>query len=317
MPRSTANFISYDLRPTKQCERRILLDILKIAGDAGLEIPNYRYVGMGANRFYDFLLVHKYLAVKKMISLEHDPNMYERARFNNPYHFIEVLNTNTTSFLSNDEFNCQSICWFDYDGGIGPHIIRDILALGTKLKLGDFAFVTTFGGPGRALDKLNASNRMQWFQDALGDFSGEVLIEDVETANFPIAVHKVLYAAFKNAFSARSDGIFVPLLQVEYADSKTMVTVGGALLEREKVRSIKAKVKNALPFLPLNTPCLYEIKTLHLTEKERVLFDRAVTSPKRRRREKIQLKKLGFKMAEVEAYEDLLRYLPRYVETMV
>lgn len=272
---------------------------------------------MGANRFYDFMLVHKYLALKKMTSLEHDPKMYERARFNNPYHFIEVLNTNTESFLSNDSFDCQSICWFDYDGGIGPHIARDISALGTKLKVGDFAFVTTYGGPGGALEKQNAAARLQWFQDILKDLAGEVTIEDVETSNFPKAVHKVLYAAFKNAFSARAEGVFIPLLQVEYTDSLPMVTVGGALLENAHARTIKTKIKSGLPFLPLNVPSLYEIKSLHLTEKERVLFDRAATSPKRRRQEKNQLKKLGFKASEFDAYEDLLRYLPRYVETMV
>ena len=82
MARSTASFISYDLRPSKQSERRILLDVLKIAGDCGLPISDYRYVGMGANRFYDFLLIHRYIGIRNMVSLEHDPIMYKRSIFN-------------------------------------------------------------------------------------------------------------------------------------------------------------------------------------------------------------------------------------------
>ncbi len=64
MTRSTARFISYDLRPAKQSERTILLDLLRLTSDSGLNITGYRYVGMGANRFYDFLLMHKYLGLK-------------------------------------------------------------------------------------------------------------------------------------------------------------------------------------------------------------------------------------------------------------
>src|SRR4051794_25050618 len=89
-PRSTARFIPYDLRPAKQSERKILVDLLKTGGDIGLPIGDYRYVGMGANRFYDFLMLHKHLGICSMVSLEHDPKMFKRAAFNVPYNFIDV-----------------------------------------------------------------------------------------------------------------------------------------------------------------------------------------------------------------------------------
>ena len=115
MSRSTANFISYDLRPAKQSERRMLLDLMQVAGDCGFPITDYRYVGMGANRFYDFLLIHKYLGVNKMISLEHDPIMYGRAMFNCPYSFIDVRKKSIAEFISGDSFSDKSLLWFDYD----------------------------------------------------------------------------------------------------------------------------------------------------------------------------------------------------------
>ena len=82
---STARYVSYDLRPAKQCERKMMLDSFSAAMEAGFAIPDYRYVGMGGNRFYDFILIHKYLGIDKMVSLEHDEKMLTRARYNCPY----------------------------------------------------------------------------------------------------------------------------------------------------------------------------------------------------------------------------------------
>lgn len=317
MSRSTASFISYDLRPAKQSERRILLDILKIAGDCGLPITEYRYVGMGANRFYDFLLIHKYLGITSMVSLEHDPIMFKRAVFNCPYSFVDVQEKTAADFIAADQFNIPSILWLDYDGGIGTRIVRDIASLSTKLKVGDFCFVTVFGGPPRALDRENSQARLVWFQDQLGDIALDVSLTDLERATFPNAVHKVLMAAFRNAFSVRRDGKFVPFLQITYADSLPMITVGGGLLADGQALSLKRRIKGVLPFLSTEQASLYEIKSLHLTERERVLFDKAATRPTKRSSERNQLKKLGFRDAEIAAYKDLIRYLPRYVETIV
>lgn len=316
-PRSTARFISYDLRPAKQSERRILLDLLKIAGDSGLPITEYRYVGMGANRFYDFLLIHKYLGITNMVSLEHDPVMYKRAVFNCPYNFIDVQEKKAADFIAADTFSVPSILWLDYDGGINPCLIHDIASLSTKLKAGDFCFVTVYGGPPRALEKENDQERLAWFQEQLGDVAAEVSLADVEKACFPSAVHKVLIAAFHNAFSIRREGKFVPFMQVEYADSKPMITVGGGLLAEGQAVGIKRRINEALPFLKTEGTRRYEIKSLHLTERERGLFDRATTRPTKRSSERNQLIKLGFKDPEILAYKDLIRYLPRYVETIV
>ncbi len=183
MPRSTAGFISYDLRPSKQSERRILLDVLKIAGDCGLPIREYRYVGMGANRFYDFLLIHKYLGLNNMVSLEHDPAMYRRALLNKPYNFIDVQNRNAAAFIEADDFIEPCVLWLDYDGGIGPHVVRDISSAALKLKVGDFCFVTVYGGPPKLLEPMSDPERLAWLQDNLGDVAGDIQLADVQNAD--------------------------------------------------------------------------------------------------------------------------------------
>lgn len=316
-PRSTARFISYDLRPAKQSERGILVDILKLGGDCGLPIRSYRYVGMGANRFYDFLLLHKYLGLKDMVSLEHDPEMYKRAVFNAPYRFIDVRNETISNFLAGNFTEKPEVFWLDYDGGIGPDIVADVSSMSTRLKVGDFCFITVSGAPPRSMDNLNDEERLAAIQDSLRDVAGTVRIEDVERSSFPTAVHKILIAAFKNAFAPRRDGNFVPLLQVEYADSFPMVTVGGGFFAEGTAATYRRKIADSLPFLAETKEDLYEIRSLHLTERERALFDRAITSTRKRTTEHNQLKALGFKDSELKAYNELIRYLPRYVETIV
>ena len=72
MKASTANFIAYNLRPAKQTERRLLLDFLSCAREEGIANSEYRYVGMGGMMFYDFHLIHRFLGISQMISLERD-----------------------------------------------------------------------------------------------------------------------------------------------------------------------------------------------------------------------------------------------------
>jgi hypothetical protein len=293
------------------------MDLLKLASTCGLPISDYRYVGMGANRFYDFLLIHKYLSISKMVSLEHDPSMYARAVYNCPYKFIEVRNQTSAVFLGGPADPNPTAFWFDYDGGIGPAILQDIATFGTKLKVGDFAFVTVYGGAPGVIDRRNDAERLAWLQDELGALANGVQLADVSRSTFPDAVHKILVAAFKNAFSPRRDGQFFLFLQVEYADSLPMITVGGAFLTQGQTVALKDKISEAMPFLMKKEPVFYEIRSLHLTERERALFDRATTHHSKRSRERNEIKKLGFRDAELSAYRDLLRYFPRYVETIV
>lgn len=317
MPRSTASFVSYDLRPAKQSERRILIDVLKIGGDCGLPIKDYRYVGMGANRFYDFLLVHKYIGIQNMVSLEHDATMFKRANFNLPFRFISVLQQTAAQFLVADQNDTPTVFWFDYDGGVGGHILRDVASLVGKLKVGDYCFVTVSGGPPRHLDREGAEARLVWIKDNLGELAGDVTVDDVQNATFSSCVYKLLVNAMKSAASVRRDGIFMFLLQVLYNDSQPMVTIGGAFLTEGQAAMYKSRLNSSLAFLSTIPGIVYSIRTFNLTERERVAFDLAATSTKARSSEANQLKTLGFKQDDIKAYKDLVRYLPRYVETIV
>lgn len=317
MARSTGKFISYDIRPAKQSERRILIDILRSAGDAGLPINQYRYVGMGANRFYDFLLVHRYLGISNMVSLEHDHRFFARAAYNVPYNFIEVLNLTAGAFCATDSATNSTIYWLDYDGGISSSMVSDISAYAMKLKLGDFFFVTVGGMSPRPVERLSGEQRVAWLQDNIGPAAGHVSIDDVQDSCFENAVYKILKTSFQNAFAPRRDGRFEFYLEVSYSDSMMMVTVGGAFLHPAQSAALWAKLTVSMPFLHRRKDSLYHIQSFHITEKERALLDKAVTASGKKRAEQNLLKQLGFKKDEIDSYRELLRFLPRYVESIV
>ena len=312
-PQSSARFVSYDLRPAKQTERRILLDLVALGRACGLELSGYRYVGMGANRFYDFLLLHRYLGIHNMVSLEHDPDMVERARFNAPYGFIEVREQNTADFIQHDEFDGRSIYWFDYDGAISREVIDDIYYLGTDVSPGDFIFVTVSGEPPRVVRKKSITQRVDWYTETFGDVANRIQREDCEDSTFRQSVHKLLYATFRHAFASAADVFSMPL-QIFYRDTTRMVTVGGCYLQAAESEEFRRSCQQELPFLDVEGDAPYSIPHLSLSERERQVFDLAATG---RSEAFNQLRSMGFDDLDVERHRELIRYIPRYVETIV
>ncbi len=250
-----------------------------------------------------------------MTSLERDPKIHRRADFNRPYEFIRVEQSTVAEFLASDSDKTPTIYWFDYDDGLSEEITADIMSLGTRLTVGGFAFVTVCANPPGVLANRNKEERLEHFQQSFGDFSVGLTADDMENSQFPNTVHRILITAFKNAFAARPDGEFEPLFQVQYKDTSPMITVGGCLCHKKESKIIMSRMKRDLPFLLNSQP--YKIKNLNLTERERTLFDMAVTIRRSNSHQANFLRLLGFKPNDFEAYRDLIRFLPRYHESII
>ena len=315
-PQSSAKVVSYDLRPAKQSERKMMIDSFLTAMEAGFAVPAYRYVGMGGNRFYDFLMMHKYLGIDRMVSLEHDPKMVPRADFNRPFHFISVYKQRVHDFLLQDRNGGNTIYWLDYDGAIDVKITEDITSLSTKAVLGDFVIVTSSGQAPRRLLRASSRNRIRDLKDVFKQLAGSVTMKDVEDATFPFATLKILKAAFNRGFGARRDGVFRPFFRVRYADSTEMVSYGGVFDAPNRCDRFLKLLGQRMPFLDPIGEQAYQIGRFDLTDKERRLFDLAVTNPPNSS-EVRHLRRLGFPQAQIERYGELLRYHPRYVETLI
>lgn len=280
-----------------------------------MSIADTRYVGMGGTTFYDFHLMHRFLGVNRMVSLERDPNLQRRSEFNCPFDFVKVRKQTAAEFLAADSYRKPTIYWFDYDDSMGPSIIADITSLGTKVKVGGFAFVTVCAEPPRFYGKLSMEARLAEFQKEMGDFSVNLVAANMADAEFPNTIHRILVSAFAYAFAPRKDGQFQLLFQVQYKDSVKMITVGGCFCKESDAAPITRRVKSNLPFLLREFP--YKMRRLNLTARERLLFDIAVTKKRLNSRQANFLKTLGFKQDDFDTYRDLIRFLPRYSESII
>src|SRR5271169_5543512 len=68
--RSSGYKVPYDVRPSKQAERYIMVELLHKLDSCTKGISKYHYVGMGSFFFHDFRLFHHLLGIKRLTSIE-------------------------------------------------------------------------------------------------------------------------------------------------------------------------------------------------------------------------------------------------------
>lgn len=312
-PRSTAKFISYDLRPAKQLERKIIADILSFNFLEGFNIQKYRYVGLGANRFYDHILFFKHLGIKKLVSLEYDSVMYQRAKLNKSLDYIKLHNKSTTEYLSSDTYRGNSIYWFDYDSTLTVDVIDDIRILGSKAKVNDFVFVTVCGEMATKIQEKKVAEKRVNLEDQFGDLAYGIPDVNLSPVNYYKAFDQILVAALKESFNPRADGDIFVFTRISYKDSLRMITVGGVFTNN--VVKFKSKINTLVPFMDENS--IFKIPNFELTELEKRLFDIASSNKKVRCRGKKTLESIGFTENDVRKYRAIARYIPRYIETAI
>jgi hypothetical protein len=316
MSKSTASFIAYDLRPAKQIERRMIVDFVRGASACGVKLSEYRYVGMGGIRFVDFLMVYRYLGITSMVSLEQDDGIIARCRLNKPIGAIELFEGPSGEFFGAYEPISPEVIWLDNDWSIGKSVIDDVLAVGSKAVLGSFFFTTISGEPPRFLQQKSVDERLAYYKEELGEFGRELNRDDLQNSAFRTTVAHALLHSIIFAFAHRTDGTFLPILRVIYKDSMSMVTVGGVFAPTSAVGDYQREIYGAIPLLgKLADEAFYEIDTVNLTDTERRLFEFAVTSDDRRDELVAELISLGFEQSHIDSYSDLVRFMPRYVES--
>lgn len=295
----------------------MLVEYLRCAAECGLKLGDYRYVGMGGNRFYDFLLLHRFVGVRSMVSLEHDEEMFRRAEFNKPFQFIDVKQESVSDFLATDGYDKPSIVWLDFDGGVSQDMLADIETLGVVAQPNSFFFVTVFAGFPRYLQRLNDAERLDWFREELGDIAQGLVQEDMQLSRASRAIQKCLRTALESAFGFRGDGELCLQFSVDYSDTTRMVTVGGFFGSTDIGREIQKRIQVNLPALHGLGEETFRLRNLNITDRERQLFDLAATARDKRKKEYRKLIALGFSDQDLQNYASIFRFAPRYVEAII
>jgi hypothetical protein len=318
VPKSSAVSIPYDIRPSKQIERRIILDMLLTAASNGFPVARSKYVGMGGVKFFDFTMFHRYLGLKEFISLEHDTTLLDRCNFNKPFESVSIYDGSFSDFITDFRATTPHIFWIDYDYGLSEDLKDDLLSVGSKLPSDSFLILTVDGEPNRAMAKASSDDRMHDLQEQLGYFLGQKTLPDFEDEDFRKTVADILLRIVRYSFNARPDGEFFPILKMIYKDSSWMVTVGGFFSSPARGANLIREWHARMRFLPRHdSDRFYELPRFNITDAERRLLDMQTTKGTVRRRNSLPAKisKLGFDRNFVSNYQRLIRYIPRYFET--
>lgn len=317
--KSSAWHIAYDIRPGKQIERRLVMESLQAAKAPSVPVDNLRFVGMGGFRFIDFLLANRVLGVNKFTSIEHDEAIIPRCEFNKPFSGIELFSGSSSEYIEKIGFSDPAIIWFDYERGVSSDLKDDMLALAGAVKPGSFVFITATAELPQSLKNLKGlAKRRAALQEDVTPLAANVIDEDMNAQIFHLTAAKILLGAIRLGFAGRADGVFYPYLRLTYKDSTWMMTIGGYFGVEAKIKEIQKSLKERCGFLkPDNCNFVFQVEQFNITDAERRLMDRAAIAPKARRSERIALRKLGIRQSIVDQYEDLMRFVPRYYESII
>jgi hypothetical protein len=306
--------VQFDLRPAKQVERRMLVDAFQRLGEAGFSIRDYRYVGFGSIHFVDFVIFHKLLGIADMLSVEHDPKLEGRVRFNSPFDCIDLKMDSSTNVIPTLSPDDRHILWLDYDEPVSSTVTEDVYMAGSQLSRGSILLVTVdVEPPVKGFDDAKTSR--EYFEREVGKYLGGTDIRDFTESNLHKMSRRVIMNALKEGMSGRRRIHYFPLFYFLYADEHRMMTVGGIIGSSEEKRNTESmNVEGAAYFRKRlgEKEGPYQIVVPVITRKERHLMDSAMPCE-----EGWQPKDFAMPAADVSAYREIYRFLPAYAELLL
>jgi hypothetical protein len=321
--------VNYLLRPRKQIERKILIEILKNVRS----IDSYHYVGLGSIFYYDFILFHKYLNVTNMTSLDCEKEV-SRFDFNRPYDFVTFVNKTTTEFLSEYDFAERTLMWFDYDSMLydpktqspNDSILNDIQIVTRRATPKTLFFITIDIGPPQVLQQQDA------FRSAFGHLlpsKYKTELYRVNNARFLLRYRYMIQEIILNFIEEESKfrrAKFHKLFSFYYRDTAPMYTIGGIYDDTKGFRETQSLIASN-EFISSRSNQITDIDVPILTYKEKIHLDRKVRWLQRRiakgkGKGELQriMQQLKFEIrppSMLQKYLRFYRYYPQYYEGII
>ena len=307
-------YINYQLRPAKSVERKMICSLIRqIQLSGGLN--NFRYIGMGAKYFADFMLIHHQFGTKNMISIEAQKELKQRYDFNKPLGFIEMKYGTTTAILPQIEKweEQNNLIWLDYDGAFTEAVLDDVETVSRNCKKGDMLILTV----NTSCKGKDQTEKHDSFKQAVGKYYDEKILKKEYTNNgIPLIESGMINNQLKKVLLERknNNGInleSLQLLNIIYKDSAPMLTFGTIFVDEElKTKIDYSKLKNSLSFVS-NSDEQYKLKVPSLTNKEiQLLLKNLPFNDKGYNVDDYY----GIELEEIQEFEKIYRYYPYYSE---
>ena len=304
--------VAYDLRPSKQVERRMLLDFFRRLASCGIPVEKFRYTGMGSIHFIDHILFHKFLGIDKLVSVEKEEEIEERIYFNRPFDLVEIHMMEIGEFIPCLNTNEQHIVWADYDYRISRGILDDIRGAAYVLPSGSFVLVTVDAEPPK--DSGGPADNFAYFKNLSGDlWNPNWSSRDFEKEHLQFRSISLLASAFKEGVAGRPGIEIVPCFSFAYADGHQMATLGvqlGGETEKANLRKLKDQGAEYLVLDFEEPPFLIDVPIL--TRRERLLLESTMPSSDYQ-----MASESGIGEEDFNKFANVYRFLPSYAELLL
>lgn len=321
---ASSDHVNYAIRPNKAVERRIVFDVLDALSPV-LRWPTYRYIGLGAPWFVDFVMAHRVLLISDMVSIEKDSILASRAEFNKPYACVTVEEGDSSSVLDTLELDASPVLvWLDYDTGPDGPVLDDLATLCGQVTAGSVIIVTVNAHRDRLPTHDEQGRRCTRTADGLRAWAGDLVPVEVprtaeQRSGYPRFLASVLISHMHRQVrvSGRQGEALLPLFNIGYADNAPMITVGGVIATRSQRKSIESALDSELSDDVPDAKRHLVVRVPPLTVKEKAGLDQLLPRDTVPHPEEVE--GIGFRLrpSQIEAYCRFYRHYPTFVEVSV
>ncbi len=281
------------------------------------KLSSYQYVGFGSHFFSDFKLFHRSLGILEMTSIEADEEDRARFEFNRPFSCIRLAFGLSTSILPKLNWNRKTILWLDYDFPLNLTVLSDVNFFCTNAVSGSVIVVTVDARVEPPSEQEDDLRKMRsWLLENLGERVPPNIRNKGLVGWGTAAVYRtIIDNEIRNTLSQRNGALqakrqiqYDQLFNFEYQDSAKMLTIGGLLYEKRHAELVENCDFESLFYVRSGQkPYRIEVPT-NLTLDEIRYLDKNL--PRRTRPPR------GFPIsrADMDAYAELYRYFPAFVE---
>jgi hypothetical protein len=311
----------YALRPAKQVERKIMIEVLLRLSKSGYNISDYTYLGFGSVYYVDFVMFHKYLFVEEMVCVEWG-EVEKRMKFNKPFKFIKLKLCALANYIPVMRRSKKYLVWLDYDRPLDLEMLKDIDGCLNRMARKSVFVITIDARPKLpkdlfdledmavdSRDRVTVETYREWF----GAYVEEVITRDT-ISRFQVATlfYRVVTERVRQTLARRGGGLrFLQIFNCYYRDSAPMLTIGGIIGTDEDGQALLGSGILAHRFVRTDSVPL-EISVPPLTAREKYWLDSHLD-------EKLTVDKLQFELEEelLGNYRRFYKEYPSYVETLL
>ncbi len=312
--------IDYRVRPGKSAERKMLSEAFQRLSFFK-HVENYRYIGFGSTTFTDFILFHRYLNIRNMISIEKREDYKERFNFNKPFDCIEIYYGDSNNILPTLSWDIPTIVWLDYDGRLTESVLTDVAYISANAISGNMLIVTvnaaTYPKDPKVPDSEVLKNRLQEFKKEVGTdkVPSDIQGKNLEGKEMPKTCRRIIENEIEQVLRDKN-GLYLPENQMRYQslfnfiyrDGAKMMTIGGIFYKTSDERTLNQCQFDKLTFVN-KAEAPYEIDIPVMTPRERYYLNQRLPQGLSREAEVI-----GLTETEINNYARLYRYCPAFAE---